>query len=222
MRLFVAPALLLTAFVKAAPGCQCLPVPQTPCEAARTAVVFRGRLIEATPIAESPAPGLPPPPPSGMRYRFQVLEDFSGAGSRSIELVRRGMTSCDPSYSLDTEYVVYARKDASGRLHPGYKCDRTRPVENAEPDLEYLRSSEQVRTVLAGTLRTRSAVLAGKRVVATTSSASFEGKTNKEGLFQILGLPPGQYLLYVPNQPENSKSANGREGGSLRGREFRC
>jgi hypothetical protein len=154
MRLFLARCLLLTMFVNVVTACRCVQIPQTPCEAAQNAVVFRGRLLELIPIAQLPTPELPPPPPSGMRYRFQVLEDFSGAGRTLIELVRPGMTSCDATYSIGTEYVVYARKDASGQLRPESMCGRTRPVENAHVDLQYLRTPKPFQTVLAGTLRT--------------------------------------------------------------------
>jgi hypothetical protein len=137
-----------------------------------------------------------------MRYRFQVMEDFSGSGRTSVELVRTAMTSCDRDYSVGVEYLVYARKDASGQLRPGFKCDRTRPVEAAESDLEYLRSPKKTGTVLAGTLRTRTGVVAGERVIASNSSASFETKTNKEGLFQFLDLPPGKYTLHIAHHAQ--------------------
>jgi len=133
----------------------CVPIPQTPCEAAKDSDVFRAKLVEAIPIIRAAAPGLPPPPPTGMRYRFQVLEDFSGSGRKSIELVGTGMTSCDGSYSIGTEYVVYARKSSAGQLRPEAKCGRTREVKHAEADLQYLRTRKLVRTVLAGSLWTR-------------------------------------------------------------------
>jgi hypothetical protein len=79
-----------------------------------------------------------------MRYRFQVIEDFSGAGRTTVELVRRVMTDCDREYTVGTEYLVYARrnpfgKSDSGELHPGSQCDRTRPVAEAQADLQQLR-----------------------------------------------------------------------------------
>ena len=148
-----------------------------------------------------------------MRYRFQVMEDFSGAGRTSVELVREGMTSCDPIYSVGAEYVVYARKDASGQLKPGSKCDRTRPVESALSDLEYLRRPKRVRTILAGTLRVRTGVVTGERVIASTSSAVFETKTDQEGLFQFLGLPPAKYTLHIAYHSElQGLSAEVKEG----------
>jgi hypothetical protein len=137
-----------------------------------------------------------------MRYRFQVFEDFSGADRTSVELVRTFMTSCDAHYSVGTEYVVYARIGTSGQLTPGWTCDRTRPVETAGADLEYLRKRKLIRTVLAGTLRTPASVVTGERVIATNSSASFETETNKDGLFQFLGLPPGKYTLHIAHHPE--------------------
>jgi hypothetical protein len=202
MGLCFAGALLCTTLVNTAVACVCLPIPKTPCEAAENAVVFRGRLVEAIPIYAPATPGLPPPPPNGMRYRFHVYEDFSGADRTSVELVRTGMTSCDRTYSVGVEYVIYAGLDTSGRLTPGSKCDRTRPVENADADLEYLRRRKVSRTVLAGTLRTPTSVVTGERVTATSSSASFETETNKDGLFQFLGLPPGKYTLHIAHHPE--------------------
>jgi hypothetical protein len=214
MRLLFSYGFLLMLFGNAAVGCVCLPIPQTPCEEAKNAVVFRGRLVEANPIVDAPMPGLPPPPPTGMRYRFEVLEDFSGAARTSVELVRTGMTSCDATYSVGGEYIVYARKGASGQLQPQYKCSRTRPIENADLDLQYFRRPASVRTVLAGTLRTRTGFVAGERIVATTPFASFETKTNTEGLFQFLDLPPGKYILHVAHHPDLQRlNAEVNEGG---------
>src|SRR5687767_13075237 len=62
MRLLFSYGFLLMLFGNAAVGCDCLPIPQTPCEEARNAVVFRGRLVEAIPIVDAPMRGLPPPP----------------------------------------------------------------------------------------------------------------------------------------------------------------
>jgi hypothetical protein len=112
------------------------------------------------------------------------------------------MTSCDATYSVGTEYVIYAHKDSSGQLKPGFKCNRTRTVESAYSDLKYLRREKLVRTVLAGTLRTRTTVVRGERVTASNHSSSFETETDDDGLFQFLGLPPGKYTLHIANRPE--------------------
>lgn len=213
MKLWLGCGLLLTVLGDAAAGCVCLPIPKTPCEAAKDADVFRGKLVEAIPIIHAAAPGLPPPPPTGMRYRFQVLEDFSRSGRTSIELVRTGMTSCDGSYSVGTEYVVYARKSAAGQLRPEFKCGRTRPVKDADADLQYLRRGALVRTVLAGTLRTRLGPGSGQRIEARTAYASFETETDAEGLFQFLDLPTGRYILQAALHPELQKlEAEVKEG----------
>ena len=74
--------------------------------------------------------------------RLRVGEVLSGvdAGQKEIEIATgSGGGDCGYEFQTGVEYVVYAYKNAEGRLETN-SCSRTRPLSEANEDIEYFRA----------------------------------------------------------------------------------
>src|SRR5262249_16550599 len=128
----------------------------TPCIAAGiSAAVFTGTVIDISSVPAQFPPG--PTPPVGQRgrasgnpgepdirpgfrvARLQGKDVLSGVeGQKEIEGAS-GLGDCAYTFEPGQAYVVYAHKNAEGRLETS-SCTRTRRLEQAAEDLAYFRA----------------------------------------------------------------------------------
>jgi hypothetical protein len=127
----------------------------------QAAAVFTGRVPA---VSNEPSPGVPLRragdfggrlsgnpggrigEPEFRLVRFRIFEALSGVaeGASEAEIVTGfGSGDCGYDFRVGVEYVVYARKDARGRLSTGI-CSRTRPLAAAAEDLAYIRKMASI------------------------------------------------------------------------------
>jgi hypothetical protein len=162
--------------------------------------VFTGRVVSA-------AKG-----PVSTKYTFQVTADFRGASARNVEVVSLNFSaSCGYSFSIGVEYLVFASL-RDGGLKTG-ACDGNKPVQDAGPDLRYLRNSTQALYagepapgLICGRVTNRERDLQrrvrsswpveGVRVVAIAGTLLVaETRTAGDGTYEFLSLAPGDYRV---------------------------
>ena len=105
-------------------------------------------------------------------------------------------------FRLGEKYLVYADGPASEVLY-GNTCSRTRHISWAQEDLKYLdglarapRGSRIFGSVLSmyGSDGSQK-VFAGARVDVAGEGVSRSAKTDRQGRYQVRGLPPGKYAI---------------------------
>jgi hypothetical protein len=186
----------------------------TPCSAAGISdAVFTGTVLD---IAEPPAPQPPsttaspqgrrtagePPlsfPQRTVRIRVDAILSGIGGNQKEIEvLTGKGGGDCGFAFRAGVDYIVYANKNAEGKLVTGI-CTRTRALADAADDLAYLRS--KAGAPLDGTIRVRTGVAGnplkpGETIIAETGGTRYAAATNAAGdaVFEIA--PPGKYSIH--------------------------
>ncbi len=132
----LAAILLLASFADDALACSC-PLSGPPCQAAWTAdVVFSGTVRALDRIEGSAADWLF----ERVRVTFVVDQGYINAPSGVVEVATgSGGGDCGYHFTVGKRYLVYAWKRPSAGLVTGI-CSRTRPIDEAEEDLKYLRS----------------------------------------------------------------------------------
>jgi hypothetical protein len=133
MRIFI--VLSLSAIRAWCCSCAGSPVGNPPCQSAwQYDAVFTGTVESIA----APATALPFPQ---RQIRLTVAEPFRGIdpGPRDI-VIETGLGGGDCGYNFERgrQYIIYASKRPGGALSTGI-CSPTRPVEDAEEDLKYLR-----------------------------------------------------------------------------------
>lgn len=136
LRALVVMSALVVAAENDALACSCMRS-GPPCQAAWTAdVVFAGTVRSMEEI-DNNAYGTPY---RSVLVRFDVERGFVNAVPGPVEIVTgTGGGDCGYSFATGGRYLVYAWKTPSSRLSTGI-CSRTRPLDEAEEDLRYLRS----------------------------------------------------------------------------------
>ena len=114
--------------------------PGAPCEAAwRVDAVIAG-IVRSVEAIDHPELGAPY---QSTLVRFEVDRAFVNGSPGIVELTTgRGGGDCGYQFVAGKRYLVYASKQASGRLSTGI-CSRTRPLEAAAEDLAYLATVAQ-------------------------------------------------------------------------------
>jgi hypothetical protein len=183
-------------------ACSCA-APGPPCQAAWTAdALFVGtvRGIEEVPHATY----------STLRVMFDVERGFVNAAPGPLEIRTPGHgASCGYSFRRGQRYVVYARMGPGGQLTTGI-CSRTRPAGEAADDLHYLLNlpppSAGARVFGRITQWERHpaephAVDHGPVedivVNVRTAALSVDVRTNRQGQYEVPGLPIGPVVLSV-------------------------
>jgi len=118
--------------------CDCIE-PPPPCqEAPRADAVFLGRVLKL----------------DDGKIEFSAERCFKGVSVGKIEAI--GMPGCSPTLKADRTYVVYAMHMESGVLAVS-SCSRTRSIEAAAEDLEFLDefATQSAPTRISGTVRYR-------------------------------------------------------------------
>jgi hypothetical protein len=206
--LFPAFALALLLFnARAIYACSCANAP-TVCQSYQSAdAVFTG---EVQRVVTNTAKGR-----DGREYRMgqvaymQVEKSFKGTVQPEVVFRTEG-TSCDPVYKEGQRWLFYAYYDKETKTWGISACDRSTLIEGAPDDLLYLQGlpKSASTTRLSGQLKhyedepgkgfTHVKDIIGAKVKITGEGKEYEAYTDKNGVFEIYGLPPGKYSV----QPE--------------------
>jgi hypothetical protein len=133
LRWFVVLAVLLAMVTPAsARACTCLPAPPPSEALERADFVFTGEVTEVR------RPENTPPGQGEIVYTFDIGQAIKGAVKSPFEVVSAASgAACGRSFARGQAYLVYARsKDGRARDN---LCSRTRRLEDAGEDLEFLR-----------------------------------------------------------------------------------
>jgi hypothetical protein len=197
--LFVPLVILFT--VKSAAACSCAgPIP--PCEAyKKTPAIF---IALVTDIQPSRSPNTDPP-----IVHLSVEEAFKGITQSKITTYQ-GTASGDCSlvFEKGERYLFYAwYSEETKQFHTNF-CTRTRPLNIAAEDLDYLRNlpASDQNSRLSGTAvrldyfrgdsPSTPELLKGIKVTATGDDGQrFEAVTDHQGFYKIVGLPSGHYKV---------------------------
>ncbi len=201
---------------RAASACDCAMGSARPCAHAWSApVVFSGLVTEISQTKiDVDAGGRREAWPAKLVH-FNVEESFRGAQAANAE-VRTGMDSGDCGYKfvVGRRYLVYASAGADGVLAAGI-CTPTKPLEEAAADVEFFHSLAHAPDAAAiyGSVQFTSRDLKtdayrreqveGMKIVVEGGGSRREVVTDREGKFQLEGLPPGDYTL-KPTFPEHT------------------
>lgn len=137
----------------------------------------------------------------------QVDEAFKGV--KASELIFHSYeTSCDMTYKEGQRWLFYATYDKKQRSYYVAGCGRTRSLERAANDLLYLRAlpGATEKTRIAGVLWNQgdNQPLMGVKVKLIGVRETHEVFTDKNGVYEMYGLPAGQYVI-TPDIPLNLK-----------------
>src|SRR5262245_41907120 len=141
---------------------------------------------------------------------FKIEQAFKGISGEFVEVVT-GISGGDCGYQFKTgkRYIVYAVLRTGGKRYwyTGI-CQRIMPIEKAEEDLAYFQALPKVGsgTSIFGSitqvymkLQNRDESIRNSlqniRITADSPSSHFEALTDKDGRYQITGLPPGRYKV---------------------------
>lgn len=137
----------------------------------------------------------------------QVDEAFKGV--KTSELIFHSYeTSCDMNYKEGQRRLFYASYIKKEEAWYVGGCGRTRSLEYAADDLLYLRALPRAteKTRIAGVLWNKGddKPLMGVKVKLAGERESHEVFTDKNGVYEMYGLTPGQYVI-TPETPLNLK-----------------
>jgi hypothetical protein len=191
-------AAMLLSFSAKAFGCSCAP-PPPPCQAVgQSGLVFLGTVTEV-----SARPG------SFKTARMNVDRAFKGSLNKTVELFDDGM--CDgPTLEVGKQYLMYTSRVPGSGAVPARGCTRSRAIEYADEDLEFLRqySAGKVTTHIDGTVRYRPdepddsklgeagrTPMKDVRVTLSGPGKTYRAVTNSVGGYSFSDIPPGQYEI---------------------------
>jgi len=130
----------------------------------------------------------------------QVEESFKGVKASEM-IFRSNGSSCDPQYKEGQRWLLYAYFNKQNKAWQIQACDRSTLIENAPDDLSYLRNlpSSAQKTRISGEIREHlDNPLMGIKVKVTDGRKVYETFTDKNGVYELVGLPAGTYSI----QPE--------------------
>lgn len=149
------------------------------------------------------------------RVKFSVEENFSGTPTKEAEVeTGLGANDCGYPFVKGASYLVYAYRDEKDdRLYTS-SCTRTRRVDNADEDLQYLRGlasaphtvtiSGKVQRHLsyAGNYAQDYVPMEGALLLVEGAGQTKDVRTDVSGSFEVTGLKPGsiKLKLHLPDK----------------------
>jgi hypothetical protein len=150
----------------------------------------------------------------GRIAHFSIQRVYKG-GIKGTEVQMEtggGGGDCGYPFKKGESYLVYSYRESQSRKLETNICTRTRPLNMADDDLDYLNglpNSDSI-TRISGTVwhvgnELNQFALVGPltrtKVVITSNGQRFEAVTNDKGVYQATGLPPGDYTLAAELPP---------------------
>lgn len=144
--------------------------------------------------------------PVGQVAHIQIEKSFKGVAQPEVVFRTEG-SSCDTFYEEGQRrlfYAYYNRETKSWGVPP---CGRSRTIDRAADDLLYLQGlpKSASTTRLSGELGhseddpekgfSRVKTISGAKVKITGEGKTYDAFTDKDGIFEIYGLPPGKYSV---------------------------
>ena len=186
-------SVLLLGFSQFAQGCECAQ-PPPPCQAVgQSPLVFLGSVLTV----------------SGRQFKtakMRVDQSFKETLPSEVELFDDGM--CDgPDLKVGRQYLMYTYRTPTGAI-PVRGCTRSRAVEYADEDLQFLKTylTGKTSTQISGTVRYQPDEPDDSRlgepgrtpmkdvsVMISGAGRSFQTKTDASGRYSISGVPAGEY-----------------------------
>ena len=137
---------------------------------------------------------------NGQVARVQVEEAFKGVKESELTFHSYG-SSCDLLFTEGQRWLFYASYDKEQKTWFVGACGRTTWVEQAGDDLLYLRAlpGAAEKTRIAGEIWNRgdSKPLMGVKVKLIGERETHEVFTDKNGVYEMYGLPAGKYVITV-------------------------
>jgi hypothetical protein len=144
----------------------------------------------------------------GKLVRFSVEQAYKGIQTPEVSVeTGNGGGDCGYPFEAGERYLVYAYRASKGILGTGI-CSRTKLMSQASEDLDYLQglpeSASKSRlsgTVIQETNQRESngfkkmRRMSGLKIVVSGGGRHFEAFTDEQGVYMVVGLPPGKYTI---------------------------
>ncbi|HEV2883743.1 MAG TPA: carboxypeptidase regulatory-like domain-containing protein, partial [Pyrinomonadaceae bacterium] len=144
-------------------------------------------------------------------FTFSVEQSFLGLQTREVEVsTGMGGGDCGYAFKVGSRYVVYAYQFSKANRLTTSICSRTKLLDEASEDLEFLRSLGSQSpgvTVYGEVKRSRQVVATGDSIavgpleniglVVEGENERRETRTDKEGRYSLTGLRPGKFKVTV-------------------------
>jgi len=200
-------ALTLLSFSDTAFACTCRQ-PHLPCEAyGQAEAIFIGTVKELSWIEEEEKIDDLIIKRQRLVFRFSVDQAFRGVNGAQVPIITGlGGGDCGYSFKIGEQYLVYASRDYRKKeMFSTSICTRTRPVRNADEDLEYIRGLSKASPggwVLGEIFKSsrtqeRPLPLEGVKVTVEGQGKSITVATDSDGKFRASSLPEGSYKVRV-------------------------
>ncbi len=200
-------------------GCFCVAWPSAPQAWAHSPVVFLGVVTSVdSPIANNELDA------EFQIARVLVLEPFKGSAKGREFVLRQPMNNCYPKFTSGQSVVLYL--DPSGKNSwVAHGCNRPTSMADVADDLLFLRAlpNSAKSNRLSGTVslyeissaegRHKLEALAGLAVSVSGKARSTATTTNRDGVFEFYGLPPGDYDIAIEFPPGLKLDFSSFEGG---------
>lgn len=189
--------------ISAGIACGCGPTMPTPQAYEASSDVFIGRVVEiqlpsSKTIDGSPGAGTD-------MVLFELEESLKGVQGPQV-LLNYGTGACEYPFMVGERYLVYAGWE-DGKFRTS-KCNRTRELSRATPDLKYIRglANQEAQATVYGLVLRLGFDEKGKAglytpweeltVVLEGADSRLEAKSEKSGDFEMT-VPPGDYQVWV-------------------------
>ena len=140
-----------------------------------------------------------------MSTSMRVEQVFKGTLKVGDEMifVQGGGANCIWTFNerdIGKKFLFYLRRFEGLNRWMAITCGRNKPVEYAADDLLYLNNLDKIRnqTRISGTLRfyyETGESVAGRTIRIVGDKGAQEVKTDKNGVYEIYGLPAGRYFI---------------------------
>jgi hypothetical protein len=149
-------------------------------------------------------------PVMGSKYYIIVEKTFKGKPQSEIVLAEDN-SDCATRFIIGSKLLLYTRFDKELGMWILPSCGRPIYVKEAQDDLKFLNGlpGNLGRTRISGTLYKEESekdysILARTKVVIKSKDRTIELFTNQDGVYEIIGLPAGEYSI-VPISPDYLK-----------------